>query len=187
MFYQRIKESWRDLSKELRQLRLINWRRGPAVVRIRRPTRLDRARALGYRAKQGIFVVRVKVLRGGRRRERPLKKGRRSKRATGRKLVKKNYLWICEERANRRYRNCEVLGSYPLLKDGRYYFAEVILIDREHPMVKKDLKLRNIAKKRGRTFRGLTSQGRKSRGLRGKGEGYEKVRPSLRVHRRRGK
>ena len=98
-----------------------------------------------------------------------------------------NYLWICEQRANKKYKNCEVLGSYPLLKDGKHFWAEVILIDRNHPVIIKDLILRNVAKQRGRVFRGLTSSARKSRGLRGKGAGYEKIRPSIRAHFERGK
>ena len=188
MFYQRIKESWRNLSKESRQDRLIEWRRSNDVVRVERPTRLDRARALGYRAKQGIFIVRVRVKRGGRKRARPTKAGRRSKRATGRKIVKMNYLWVCEQRANRKYRNCEVLGSYPLLKDGKYFFAEVILVDRDNPNIINDPILRNIANQRGRAFRGLTSAGRRSRGiLTNKGKGAEKLRPSLSAYRRRKK
>ena len=187
MFYQRIKESWSNLSSELRQERLISWRRENSVVRIDRPTRLDRARSLGYRAKQGIFVARVRVKRGGRQRARPTKAGRRSKRATSRKIVKMNYLWICEQRVNKKFRNCEVLGSYPLLEDGRHLWAEVILIDRDHPGVLNDPVLRNVARQKGRVFRGLTSQGRKSRGLRRKGIGAEKIRPSIRSHRERGK
>ena len=63
MFYQKIKENWRGLSKELKQERLIQWRKEGSVVRVVKPMRLDRARALGYRAKQGIFIVRVKVNR----------------------------------------------------------------------------------------------------------------------------
>ncbi|MBI2507388.1 50S ribosomal protein L15e [Candidatus Woesearchaeota archaeon] len=187
MFYQRVKENWGNLSSGLRLERLISWRRENSIVRIERPTRLDRARSLGYRAKQGVLVVRVRVPRGGRKRERPTKAGRRSRRATSRKVVKMSYLWICEQRANRKYKNCEVLGSYPLLKDGRYFWAEVILIDRNHPSVLSDSILRNVAAQRGRVFRGLTSQGRKSRGLRNKGKGAEKIRPSIRAHRERGK
>ena len=187
MFYQRIKENWNNLSSELRLERLIEWRKSNAVVRVDKPMRLDRARSLGYRAKQGIIVARVRVNRGGRQRARPTKKGRRSKRATSRKVLKMNYLWICEQRANKKYKNCEILGSYPLLKDGKCFFAEVILIDRDHPAVVKDSILRNVARQRGRVFRGLTSSGRKSRGLRGKGEGYEKIRPSIRAHSERGK
>ena len=185
MFYQKIKENWRNLSQELRQSRLIAWRRESAVIRIEKPTRLDRARALGYKAKQGIFIVRVRVPRGGRQRARPTKKGRRSKRQTSRKIVTMSYAWICEQRANKKYKNCEVLGSYPLLKDGKYYWSEVILIDRDHPQIKQDKQLKNVARQRGRVFRGLTSSARKSRGMRGKGAGFEKARPSVRANTRR--
>ncbi|MEM4110672.1 MAG: 50S ribosomal protein L15e, partial [Thermoplasmata archaeon] len=67
--YDYISEMWKrpreGLLGELQWQRMIEWRKGPAVVRIERPTRLDRARALGYKAKQGIIVVRSRVRRGG--------------------------------------------------------------------------------------------------------------------------
>ena len=44
-----------------------------------------------------------------------------------------------------------------------------------------------IAHQRGRAFRGLTSAGRKMRGLLNKGRGAEKLRPSIRAHNRKGK
>lgn len=187
MFYQKVKENWENLSSELRQQRLMEWRRSNAVVRVEKPTRLDRARRLGYRAKQGILIVRVRIKRGGRQRERPTKSGRRSRRATSRKIVKMNHLWICEQRTNKKYKNCEVLGSYPLLKDGKHFWAEVILVDRNHPVIVSDSALRNLARQKGRVFRGLTSSARKSRGLRRKGKGAEKIRPSIRSHSERGK
>ena len=49
-----------------------------------------------------------------------------------------------------------------------------------------DKGLMNLANQRGRVYRGLTSAGRKSRGLRGKGKGFEKMRPSRRAHNRVG-
>ncbi|ALV62505.1 LSU ribosomal protein L15e [Thermococcus sp. 2319x1] len=51
------------------------------------------------------------------------------------------------------------------------------------------LKIAWIAGKahKGRVFRGLTSAGKRSRGLLNKGKGAEKVRPSIRAHRGRGK
>jgi large subunit ribosomal protein L15e len=50
----------------------MQWRREPTTTRIDRPTRIDRARSLGYRAKQGFVVVRTKVRRGSRRMSRPI-------------------------------------------------------------------------------------------------------------------
>ena len=46
-------------------------------------------------------------------------------------------------------------------------------------MADKDLNWISTGKHKGRVFRGLTSAGKKSRGMRGKGKGREKVRPSL--------
>jgi len=177
--YKYIRQLWKRPKENLSELwtqRLILWRKQPATVRIERPTRLDRARSLGYRAKQGIIVVRERVLKGGRQRPRPGK--RRSKRMTRRKIVGKSYQQIAEERAAKSFRNCEVLNSYYVAHDGRYYWYEIILVDRTHPAVVADPRLSWIAQQQhtGRVFRGITSAGRKSRGLRWKGKGAEKAR-----------
>ena len=66
---------------------------------------------------------------------------------------------IAEERAARKYPNLEVLNSYWVWEDGRSKWFEVILVDRT---LLPDLRL---GKGRGRVFRGLTSAGRKVRGL----------------------
>ena len=51
---------WKENSPELRQ-RAIIWRKQNAVTRVERPSRLLRAKRLGYKAKQGIIVVRMRV------------------------------------------------------------------------------------------------------------------------------
>lgn len=156
---------------ELRDLirrRLREWRSGPAIVRIEKPTKPKRARALGYKAKQGVIVVRARVRKGGRRKARP-SRGRRPKRMGVRKLVpKKSLQFIAEERAARKYPNLEVLNSYWVGSDGTHEYFEVILIDPHHPVILSDPNLRWIAKPchRGRVFRGLTSAGKRARGLR---------------------
>jgi large subunit ribosomal protein L15e len=96
---------------------------------------------------------------------------------------------IAEERAARKYPNMEVLNSYWVGEDGKHKWYEVILIDPCHPAIKADPQLNWLCtgKHRGRAFRGLTSAGKKGRGLRNKGIGAEKVRPSIRAHGRRGK
>jgi len=78
--------------------------------------------------------------------------------------------------------NLEVLNSYWVGEDGRYKWFEVILVDRSHPAILSDPQLSQIAKQRGRVYRGLTSAGRRARGLRRKGKGAEKIRPSLRAN-----
>lgn len=177
-----IGELWKQPKEQLGQLykqHLIAWRREPATVRLEHPTRLDRARALGYRAKQGIFVVRQRVPAGGHKRE-DFDGGRHSKHFRTTMILDKNYRQIAEERANKQYPNCEVLNSYAVAGDSKHYWYEVILVDRSHPAVAADARLAWIANpgQRGRVFRGKTSAGRKSRGLRHKGKGAEHMRPS---------
>ena len=190
--YKYIKQAWLRPKKTLKELlreRLIQWRHENALTRIDHPTRLDRARNLGYKAKQGFVVVRVRVLRGGKKRPRPTKKGRRSKRQTVKKSLGKNFQWIAEERTAKKFKNLEVLNSYFLASDGKHIWHEVILVDPENPTIKADKQLNWIGQgaNRRRVFRGLTSAGRRSRGLHKKGVGTEKIRPSLTSHRDRGK
>lgn len=189
--YNYISELWKKPRESLGTLwreRLIEWRKSNVVVRVEKPTRLDKARKLGYKAKPGFVIVRVRVLRGGRKRPRR-KKGRRSKRQTIRKILKMNYQWIAEARAARKYPNLEVLNSYWLAQDGLNYFFEVILVDPSRPEIKADKNINWILSKKhkGRVFRGLTSAARKSRGLRKKGARTIKVRPSVRAWGRKGK
>jgi len=114
---------------ELMQRRAIKWRKEPAIIRIERPMRLNRARALGYKAKQGFVAVRVRVRRGGLRKPRP-SSGRRPKRmGTKRHVPAKSLKLIAEERAARKFPNLKVLNSCWVWEDGRYKWFEVILID----------------------------------------------------------
>ncbi len=170
--YHYIAEAWkRPFDEELAVLmkqRLIKWRREPAIVRVEKPTRLDRARALGYKAKQGFIVVRVRVRKGGRRKPRP-DKGRRPKRmGVYGYAPAKSLRLIAEERAARKYPNLEVLNSYYVGEDGNYKWFEVILVDPHHPAICRDPETKWICNKvhKGRVFRGLTSAGKKMRGLR---------------------
>jgi large subunit ribosomal protein L15e len=151
----------------LMRARLMEWRRQPSIVRVDVPTRLDRARELGYKAKQGVVVVRVRVRKGGRRKPRP-NKGRRPRRMGVYGFAPaKSLRLIAEERAQAKYMNMVVLNSYYVGEDGRYKWYEVILVDPNHPSIKSDPELNWVCsgKHRGRPFRGLTSAGRKMRGL----------------------
>ena len=178
--YKYIKDLWKKpKNNELYKQRLIQWRKEPAAIKIKMPIRLDRARALGYKAKQGYVLARVCVSRGGRKREQ-IKKGRRSKHSRRVKIVDKSYQWVAEERAQKKFHNLEVLNSYFVGKDGQRYWFEVILIDPYDSSIIKDNRINWISKKphSKRVLRGMTSAGKKSRGLRNKGKGAEKVRPS---------
>ena len=188
-FYKYVREVWKrpkDNLGELWKERLIKWRREPAVVRLERPTRIDRARALGYKAKTGFIVVRVRVPKTAKKREDP-GRGRRPKAQRVKKILKINYQLIAEQRANRKYPNLEVLASYWVAEDGQHKWFEVILVDPHHPQIKADPRINWIINQRGRVFRGLTPAGRKARGLRNRGRGAEKVRPSVRANDRKTK
>lgn len=186
MAYKYIAEVWakpeQSFLKELMRQRLIEWRRQPTVIRIEKPTRLDRARKLGYKAKQGMLIVRVRARRGGSRKQRP-KAGRRPKRmGVSKYKPAKSIKLIAEEKAARKFPNLEVLNSYWVNEDGRSKWFEIIMVDPHHPSIESDKDINWICQKqhRNRVFRGLTSAGKKVRGLRRKGKGAEKFRPSKR-------
>ena len=136
---------WKNNSDELKS-KAIAWRAEPTVNRIERPSRLDRARRLGYKAKQGITVVRIRVGRGGMRKQRPVA-GRRPKHL-GVVHIKQGISMrkVAERRVNEKYPNMEVLGSYYVHKDGMYYWFEVIMADPSHPAISKDKEMRGKMK-----------------------------------------
>jgi large subunit ribosomal protein L15e len=192
-FYSHIQDAWEQPGEgklaELQWQRKQEWRRQGAIERIDRPTRLDRARSLGYKAKQGIIVVRVAVRKGGARKQR-FKAGRRSKRQGVNRLGRRKSIQrIAEERASRKHPNLRVLNSYWVGEDGSQKWHEVILVDPEHPAIQNDDDLNWICDSahKGRAFRGLTSAGKRGRGLNKRGKGTEHVRPSITSDRRRGK
>ena len=183
--YKYIQKLFREHNRNLLKDKLVEWRSSNTVERVDNPLNIVRARSLGYKAKKGYIIARVRVVRGGKQRPQ-IKKGRRPKANRRKKVIGKSYQWIAEEKANRKFINCEVIGSYKLAKDGQYDYFEIILGDRE--LLKEYPETKYLSYVRGKVFRGLTSSGRKSRGLRsGKGKGHEKNRPSLRAHNNRGK
>lgn len=173
--YKHLRETWQKNRDELERTYTIEWRKEPATLRLEHPTRLDRARSLGYKAKQGFFIVRQRVDSGGRMRP-TIRSGRRSKHNRRFMVLDMNYQAVAERRAVAKYANCEVLNSYQVGTDSKHFWFEVILVDRAHPQVLGDKNASGVAKQRGRAQRGLTSANRKSRGLRHKGKGAEKVR-----------
>lgn len=138
---------------EAYKTRIRGWRAAPATEKVEYPTNLARARRLGYKAKQGYIIVRVRVDKGRRTRRKPM----------GGRKPKNNYLFVqpglshqvmAEQRANRTYKNLEVLNSYWVGEDGNYKFFEVILADSSKPTVNVSSVMRQ-----GKAFRGLTAAG----------------------------
>ena len=174
--YSYIADAWNTPSKtyvkELNYERRIQWRKEENFVRVEKPTRLDRARALGYKAKQGYVIVT----------------GRRAKRKGINQItVGKSLQRMAEERTAKRYPNLEVLNSYWVGADGQQEWYEVILVDPAHPVIKADKKINWICEntQTNRVYRGKTSAGQKGRGMRHTGKGAEKARPSVRANQRR--
>ena len=188
--YSLVRDAWKDLKKSkiygLHKQRMIQWRNGPSTERVEYPTRIDRARSLGYRSKEGYVVVRSRVRRGGRNRPK-IMGGRRPRRMAYSKITpKKSIQWIAEERAADKYPNMEVLNSYYVGEDGYYKYYEVILVDSSNPTVVSSPLTSWVAAaaNRGRVYRGLTSAGYKGRGLRSGRKGTAKSRPSIRSNSR---
>ncbi len=169
--------------------RLVKWRGQKAVTRVKNPTRLDRAHRIGYKAKQGVNVYRVRIKKGARKRERP-RSGRKPKKyGQSRYSPKISFKTVAEQRAQRKNPGLRVLNSYEVGDDGKHKWFEVIMINPELPQINKDKDYKRLCtnKHRKRVFRGLTSSGRKGRGLHKKGKGTEKNRPSIKAHNTRGK
>ena len=189
--YKKIKENVKEPdANDLREIVLKRkkaWRTEDAVTRVERPTRIDRARKYGYKAKQGFVVARARVRRGGARKQRPVS-GRGPSNMGILKITRaKSIQRIAEERTQKRFPILEVLESYWLWEDGQFKWFEVVLADPNHPAIQNDRDVSWIASPQHtrRVFRGLTPAGKKGRGLTCKGKGAEKLRPSRRANRLR--
>lgn len=174
--YSYIRKAWKrpdeGYTSDLMWRRLQGWRREPAIKRVDRPTRLDRARSTGYKAKQGYAVARSRVRRGARRKPRFGAGRKPSKMGVVKITPGKSLQRIAEERCARKYPNMAVLGSYWVGQDGGHKWFEVVMADPDHPAVEVEVP-------RDAPYRGKTPAGKKGRGLGKKGKGTESTRPSL--------
>lgn len=137
--YEHLARGWRkptEAAKLMVKGRKMQWRREETVTRVEKPTRTDRARSVGYKAKLGYIVARVKIGKGGRRRE---YYGRRGRKPSKMGLVHfthgKSLQKISEEKAQRKFINANVLGSYLVGEDGKHKWFEVVLVDSAHPNI----------------------------------------------------
>jgi large subunit ribosomal protein L15e len=183
--YHHIGETWKTHDKTFGSAqweRLVAWREGPSFERVDKPLRLDRARSLGYKAKQGIVVVRARVRRGGLNKKRFVQGRVPSKMGVAKITMRQNIQAIAEVRTAKHFPNLEVLNSYWVGEDGKNHYYEVILVDPHHPSIINDKQLGWLATTpaTNRVLRGKTSAGQKHRGLRYKGKGSEHTRPSVR-------
>ena len=143
--YRQVAKSWQEIFHQKAgdiSARAVKLRKETAVLRLERPSRVDRARALGYKAKEGVIVVRIRVSRGGMRKKRPVS-GRRPKHM-GTLKIKSDVPMkdVAEGRVSQRFPNMKVLGSYLIWEDGKHAWFECILIDPVHPAVAMDYNYR---------------------------------------------
>ncbi|MCX8205868.1 MAG: 50S ribosomal protein L15e [Candidatus Micrarchaeota archaeon] len=161
-------KEYKEKSGEYKQ-RLIKWRSEGPIERVEKPLNIARARTLGYKAKKGYVVVRVRVPKGKRKVPKPVR-GRKPSHSGRFFSAQVSDQMIAEQRANAKFNSLEVLNSYWVGEDGKHKYFEVILVD----PLRKEVCTQAI-NRRGRVYRGLTSAGRRARGLRFKG----KRRPKL--------
>ena len=163
--YRYIAKQWKN--KDLIKKKLIGWRREHTVERIEKPSRLDRARSVGYKAKQGYVLARVKVGKGARRRRKYKRKGRKPSKFGLVKFRPKSLKWIAEDKAQRKFVNLVVLNSYLAGEDGINQYYEIVLVDPNHPVIMSDPKINWVCKEsnKRRAFHGKTGAGKKARGL----------------------
>lgn len=179
-YYKYMRELWKKPkvnNAENYKKFLMKVRREPVTVRVAKPTRIDRARSLGYKAKEGIIIIRQRINKGGYKRNKRtagLKHGSMRRR----KVLAISKQIIAERRSSRKHPNLEVLNSYWVAEDGRKIWYEVIMVNPFSPVILSDKKLNWTLLHRNRALRGLTSAGRRSRGLHKKGIGTEHIRPS---------
>ncbi|CAI8029003.1 60S ribosomal protein L15 [Geodia barretti] len=180
--YKYLEELWRkkqsDLLRFLLRVRCWQYRQLTSVHRAVRPTRPDKARRLGYKAKQGYVIYRVRVRRGGRKRKVPAghKRGKPTNMGVTQLKFQRSLRSVAEERAGRYCGALRVLNSYWVGQDSVFKFYEVILVDPQHKAIRRDPRINWLcnAVHKHRELRGLTSAGRKNRGL-GRGHRHSKV------------
>ncbi|CAB4287234.1 unnamed protein product [Prunus armeniaca] len=194
-------EIWRkkqsDLMRFVQRVRCWEYRQHPSIVRVTRPTRPDKARRLGYKAKQVYYFHALAYRfsehafsyvvhqRGGRKR--PVAKGIVYGKPTNQGVTQLKFQRskrsVAEERAGRRLGGLRVLNSYWINEDSTYKYFEVILVDVAHNAIRNDPRINWLCNPvhKHRELRGLTSAGKKCRGLGGKGHLYHKARPSRRA------
>jgi len=164
------KKKQSDVMRYLLRIRAWHYRQLARVHRAPRSTRPDKARKLGYKNKVGFCIYRVCMRRGGRKR--PVPKGNaygkpKTSGAINEQKPYRNLQAIAEQRVGNRLKSLRVLNSYWVAQDATYKYYEVIMVDVTKNQIRNDPRMNwicNPVHKR-RDCRGLTSAGKKHRGL----------------------
>merc|ERR1712199_52928 len=172
-------ELWRkkqsDVMKYILRLRSWHFRQLPAIHRASRPSRPEKARLMGYKAKQGYSVFRVRVRRGCRKRLAPkgATYGKPVHEGVNQLKFQRRIQSVAEERAGKALGGLRVVNSYWAAEDSTYKYYEVVMVDPQHKVIRRDADMQWITQPvhKHRECKGLTSAGKKSRGV-GKGHRF---------------
>merc|ERR1712071_277485 len=119
------------MGRFLLRVRCWEYRQLPAIHRASRPTRPDKARRLGYKAKQGYVIYRCRVRRGSRKRKNHggMVCGKPVNHGINKIKFARSLRSLAEERVGRKCGNLRVLNSYWVNDDAMYKYFEIILVD----------------------------------------------------------
>lgn len=161
-----------DVMKYMTRVTLVEARQNEVVFRKDKPSFLERARKLGYKAKNGYSVWGVRIRKGDaiRNYSNGNTRGKCVNAGIHQIKPKLNKQAEAEQIIGKQLGGLRVLNSYKVGQDLRYHHFEVIMVDASLESIRNDHKINWICNSvhKHREMRGLTSAGRKSRGL-GKG------------------
>jgi large subunit ribosomal protein L15e len=185
--YKYVEELYRrkqsDVMHYILRIRCWEYRQLAAVHRAGKPSRPDKAHRLGYKAKQGYVIYRVRVRRGNRKRE--VYKGQtfgKPRNAGVNQLKHTMSMRLrAEQKVGKACPSLRVLNSYWVNSDTVYKYYEIILIDPSHNAIRNDGEVNWICNPvhKHREMRGLTAAGRVSRGI-NKGHRYNNTKAGRR-------
>merc|ERR1711963_576818 len=142
--YKYIQELWRkkqtDVMRFLSRVRTWEFRQLPALHRVPKPCRPDKAHRLGYKSKQGFCIYRVRVKRGDRKRRcnKGIVYGKPKNSGINKKKMVHNIRYIAEGRAGKELPSLRVMNSYWVAQDAMHKWYEIIMVDPFHKAVRRD-------------------------------------------------
>eukprot|EP00919_Chromeraceae_sp_WS-2016_P055337 GHVR01131543.1.p1 GENE.GHVR01131543.1~~GHVR01131543.1.p1 ORF type:complete len:160 (+),score=8.92 GHVR01131543.1:975-1454(+) len=150
--YKYLEELWRkkqsDLMNFIFRIRTWEYRQLPVIQRVNKSSRPDKARRLGFKAKDGYVIYRVRVRRGGRKR--PVAKGivngKPASQGINQLKPSRNLRSKAEVRVGKALGALRVLNSYWVGQDGVYKYFEVIMVDPAHNGIRNDPRINWIAR-----------------------------------------
>lgn len=164
-----------EVMKYMLRLAIVDARQRDPVFRRERPLFLERARTLGYKAKQGFVIYSARIKKGCP--PRPYHNGNTHGKCKNAGIYQikstMKHQTKAEMLAGAKCTNLRVLNSYEYGSDYMYNYYDVILVDPNHNAIRNSPTINWICNPvhSRRECRGLTSAGKKSRGL-GKGIKY---------------